>query len=397
VGVTVSAVVLGALAGALLAWLLLGRRRRAEAARHQRERHDTERSLLRLRQELDELEGRAREHAELFEMLPTLMWQLFGADTRRSLSPVALKMVDQLFDPQRAAVFQARPDGTLSLAVAQGFDPALPTGLEIPRGEGRIGYVAETGQPMDAADFGGLSGITRRYLEGTGRPDLLVDVAAPIRDEADHLIGVLAMSGARKRNGQEKRLLRMAGSLVGLAHTYVARLRVVQHAADMDALTGTYNKRGFQRRLADEMRRAEVEGRPLSLLLLDLDRFKEYNDAHGHLEGDDVLRRLGHLLRRSIREDDVAARYGGDEFVVLYRGVGKARATELAEALRRAMEGEGLAAGPRPADALTLSGGVATLPDDGRSSVDLIRAADHALYEAKAGGRNRIVAAGPAA
>ncbi len=107
-----------------------------------------------------------------------------------------------------------------------------------------------------------------------------------------------------------------------------------------------------------------------------------------------MLKTLGKILKGSIREDDMAARYGGEEFVVLYPGVAKADALRLAEGLRRAVESAAIAHGARqPLGALTISGGVATFPEDSANAVDLIRCADQALYEAKAAGRNRIVAA----
>jgi diguanylate cyclase (GGDEF)-like protein len=134
----------------------------------------------------------------------------------------------------------------------------------------------------------------------------------------------------------------------------------------------------------------------LSLLLLDIDHFKNYNDTSGHPEGDAVLKAVGQILRGSVREDDVAARYGGEEFVVVYPGASKAQALALAENLRHAVESHPFAHGARqPCGRVTLSGGVATFPDDSRSGADLVQCADQALYAAKDAGRNRIVAARP--
>jgi diguanylate cyclase (GGDEF)-like protein len=314
--------------------------------------------------------------------------RLFAATSRRGVGPVALQIVEELFRPEQAAYFHTRPaDRRLSLAVGHGLPPDTRPGLEIAYGEGRPGYVAEHAQVMDGSDFETLPPELRLRLPGSGPAGLRVDLAAPIVDETGDLTGVLTVAGVRERGGREKRLLALLSALTGLAVSHVTRLRATQQIADQDALTGTYTKRFVQTRLADEVARAEADRRLLSLLLLDIDHFKKYNDTRGHVDGDLGLRQVGHVLNTSIREDDSAGRYGGDEFLVLMPGAGKERAHAVAEHLRRTVEGLGLD--------LTVSAGVATFPEDAGSGVALIRAADQALYEAKAAGRNRVVTAGP--
>ena len=179
-----------------------------------------------------------------------------------------------------------------------------------------------------------------------------------------------------------------------MAADYITELREKTKAADKDGLTDVYNKRYLKQWLGDEILRAGQDGSPLSLLILDIDHFKHYNDRNGHLEGDEVLKQVGQLLKRSIREDDVAARYGGEEFVVVYPGAPKAVALRLAEDLRKAVEEYPFAhAAGQPLGRVSISGGVASFPEDSRDSIDLIRSADQALYEAKAAGRNCVVMA----
>lgn len=325
---------------------------------------------------------------DLARLAPDAVRRLLAATSRRSVGPVALQIVEELFRPEQSAYFHTRPaDRRLSLAVGHGLPADTVPGLEIAYGEGRPGYVAEHARVMDGGDFAALPGELSARLPDTGPAGLRVDLAAAIVDEIGELTGVLTMAGVRERRGREKRLLAFLSGLTGLAVSHVTRLRATQQIADQDALTGTYTKRFVQTRLAGEMAQAEVNRRPLSLLLLDIDRFKNYNDTRGHVEGDLALRQVGHVLSASIREDDTAGRYGGDEFLILMPGAGKERAHAVAEHLRRAVEGLGLD--------LTLSAGVATFPEDAGSGVGLIRAADQALYEAKAAGRNRVVAARP--
>ena len=124
--------------------------------------------------------------------------------------------------------------------------------------------------------------------------------------------------------------------------------------------------------------------------MLDLDHFKTLNDTHGHPFGDEVLRRLGQLLTETCRTEDVVCRYGGEEFVVLTPGLDRKAASGLAERLRRAIAALELQAGST-AVKITCSLGVAEVDATTQSSADLVRRADKALYEAKRGGRNRVV------
>jgi diguanylate cyclase len=189
----------------------------------------------------------------------------------------------------------------------------------------------------------------------------------------------------------------------------LSRLRVALETANqrlrrmvaVDALTGIANRRQFDRTLDREMRRARREQRPLSLIFLDLDQFKQFNDTHGHTQGDDVLRHVARTLDESFRRGgDLVARYGGEEFAVILPGVDAHRAGLYAERLRRRIWRMAIGIGPTEAsDRITISGGVATIapgsPDFLDTSPDaLLRAADQALYRAKRQGRNRITMAG---
>ena len=161
----------------------------------------------------------------------------------------------------------------------------------------------------------------------------------------------------------------------------------------VDALTGIANRRHFDRALDRELRRARREKLPLSLIFLDLDEFKRFNDTYGHARGDEVLRVVAHTLDETFRRGgDLVARYGGEEFAVVLPGVDARRAALYAERLRRRIWRLALAyEASNVADRVTISGGVATVPPETIASADdLLRAADKALYRAKCQGRNRI-------
>lgn len=165
----------------------------------------------------------------------------------------------------------------------------------------------------------------------------------------------------------------------------------------VDALTGIANRRHFDRVLDREARRARRFEQPLSLIFLDLDEFKHFNDVHGHSRGDEVLRQAAQTLDETFRRGgDLVARYGGEEFAIILPGVDGRRAALYAERLRRRIWQLAIPNSTSGrADRLTISGGVATLlPGSGASADDLLRAADKALYRAKCLGRNRIATAG---
>jgi len=166
--------------------------------------------------------------------------------------------------------------------------------------------------------------------------------------------------------------------------------------ANRDSLTGLYNHRSFYERLEEEVERARGGGRKLSLLMVDIDHFKTYNDTNGHLAGDEVLRATGRLLRDLVAEmsrDFRVARFGGEEFILAMPGMNREQAFECSEKVRLAILRHRYPYEQnQPEGDLTISGGIASMPEDGRSSTELLSSADEALYRAKAKGRNRVEA-----
>ena len=154
-----------------------------------------------------------------------------------------------------------------------------------------------------------------------------------------------------------------------------------------DELTGIGNHRLFQTSFETELHRAERYERNLSLLIIDVDHFKVYNDAHGHSEGDKVLRTLAALLEKATRGEDIVARYGGEEFAIIAPETSKKKAEELAERIRKAIHDEKFS--------LTVSIGIATFPIDGKSTKEIFTKADKALYQSKQAGRNLVTVWSP--
>jgi diguanylate cyclase (GGDEF)-like protein len=212
----------------------------------------------------------------------------------------------------------------------------------------------------------------------------------------------LEMELERVRAELEDRVRRRTQALE-LRNDELSRLRLALETANqrlkrlvaVDALTGIANRRHFDRALERELRRTRREQQPLSLIFLDLDEFKRYNDTYGHARGDEVLRSVARTLDETFRRGgDLVARYGGEEFAVVLPGVDGRRASLYAERLRRRIWRLGITYGAsQVSDRVTISGGVATVRANHVSSAsELMLAADRAMYRAKCLGKNRIVA-----
>lgn len=163
-------------------------------------------------------------------------------------------------------------------------------------------------------------------------------------------------------------------------------LALAEMRAASDALTGLPNRRAADESIKRMVAHAGRSVTPLSVILFDLDHFKRVNDLHGHEQGDKVLASVGQILTTSIRASDFAARFGGEEFLVLLPDTARAGAVEVAEKLRRAVERLELV----NVGSVTASFGVAALPEDASEPEYLLRTADRAMYAAKARGRNRV-------
>ncbi len=164
--------------------------------------------------------------------------------------------------------------------------------------------------------------------------------------------------------------------------------------ATTDGLTGLMNHRRSYDALREELGRAVRYGRPLAVLMLDLDAFKQFNDTYGHPHGDKLLQAVAEILRTSVRSLDPVGRYGGEEFIVILPETSREDAHALAERIRAAVESEPFDAGANRTVRRTISIGVAAYPEDGSRPEELVERADEALYRAKRAGRNRVGAAG---
>lgn len=218
-------------------------------------------------------------------------------------------------------------------------------------------------------------------------------VAMPMNVEG-RTVGVIVVEGLLAEAGgwteQNWDLLRLLADQAAPALVTASLYRRMSTLAITDGLTGIYNHRHFHERLTEEWLRAERYRKPLSLVMLEADDFKKINDTYGHLQGDAVLRELAALLVRTVRDVDIVARYGGDEFTIILPETDIQGAITAAERVRRAVEAYPFAS-EEGTIRVTISAGVASHPPVSDRNA-LVRAADEALYTAKRQGKNRVVA-----
>lgn len=187
-------------------------------------------------------------------------------------------------------------------------------------------------------------------------------------------------------------LLRSVGEHIALALVNFRLREKLRHQSIRDPLTGLFNRRYLEETLERELHRAEREQKPLSVVVLDVDHFKSYNDTYGHIAGDEVLRRLGGFLQSSLRAEDICCRYGGEEFVLVMPSATSVDAFQRVDEMRERFKAETIGLGGIELAGLTFSAGVTSVPQGGTArGEELIVKADEALYEAKNSGRDRVV------
>jgi diguanylate cyclase (GGDEF)-like protein len=263
---------------------------------------------------------------------------------------------------------------------------ALSDRTVVPKG-GRPGAAAR--EAIRAAELGARAGIS------SGSHEKAHAIAAPlVRIGTDQALGVISVAREGEEFGRNERdvLLYLAGQ-ASASISNIAEQQEVGEQAVTDELTGLSNRRAFAEWMEVELERARRFNHSLSLVMIDLDDFKQVNDTFGHLNGDEVLRAVGRVLRSQSREIDSAARYGGEEFAVALPETGPEGAHEQAERIRELIEAESIDLGDGKTLHVTASFGTATSPGVAGSVRELIAGADSALYTAKRNGKNRVVTA----
>jgi len=347
---------------------------------------------------------------------PRLARELYSGLTERQIPAVLLNIVQRSLDPQHVAVLVRRSDakvekGRPRLVVAAAYPDGtgVKVGAEIPLGAGEIGFAAESQMVVNRHDLQSETALSRIKpdpgLPGMPEPDLI----APLVFDQDTL-GVIVLSKPRK-SGDPKTALRLVTQTGAQVLHTAAQVSRMKTTAEMDGLTRIYNKKHLEQTLneliyrvacaAYDQRSAVGLGAPgqvLSVFLFDIDNFKNYNDTNGHLAGDKLLQELAGLVNEAVRKDDIFGRFGGEEFLLIMPHTNAQQALFAAEKIRVLLASHPFAfAAKQPLRMISISGGVAEYPLHGLDAAGLLHAADEALYEAKRGGRNRVLQASAAA
>ncbi len=226
-----------------------------------------------------------------------------------------------------------------------------------------------------------------------GEPKSGSFLVIPILLKKNHPMGVLSLH-RKETNSFSKNEITLFKKIATEIAKVLDKTFLFRHTRELsitDELTGLYNRRYFNQRYEREVLRAKRYKRPLSVLMVDIDYFKNYNDVNGHILGDEVLKKVANSIESNLRKADIVARYGGEEFVILLPEIDKTHADQVAEKLRLAIEkGRFPKEENQPRGRITISLGLATLPDDSSNSQELLEYADRALYRAKAKGRNCV-------
>ncbi|MCL4425274.1 MAG: sensor domain-containing diguanylate cyclase [Firmicutes bacterium] len=335
---------------------------------------------LKLRQELEQKVG---ELSTLYEVAATLSSTI--ELEKHGRSPVKMAMSLSARDVAFLGLFTG--DGEeLEVQAFLGVSQETVLGWQLSHGHGLLARLRQEKRPITLYDS--PDGDPESALSLTFRSLLLLPLGA-----GEKVIGLLGLGSRQHREfgSDEIKILYLLANRAAMAIENAQLYESTQRLANADPLMGLFNHRYFQEHLQEEILRASRFNHPVSLVMIDLDHFKKFNDTYGHPSGDQVLRQLARLINSQIRQVDIAARYGGEELAIILPETNKAGAAVLAEKLRRTIENHlFFEEKHQMVSRLTISLGVAAYPDDAQTREELVEKADQALYQAKTKGRNRV-------
>ena len=322
--------------------------------------------------------------------IPEIAQRLSSLRELREIPDATLDLVQEIFQSSYS-VFYRVSNGKL-VAVSCRGDSEFRVGHRLEPGEGIVGWTAVKQLAFTPQDAELESAGVRSRNLARCTPKKGFSLCVPIMSQ-ERPVGVILVGPSNRQLPHGREIGRTIALIASVAIASTQVLGKERMLAKTDGLTGLLNKTNVHRRLQDLMYGESAHMPRVSVFLLDIDHFKQYNDTNGHLDGDELLKRMGALLRENSRENEVVGRYGGEEFLVIMPGTTKETALKVAERIRLLVEGTPFDhASRQPSGKVTISGGVATWPGDGDDVDALLRNADAALYEAKRGGRNRVAA-----
>ncbi|MBU4484460.1 diguanylate cyclase [bacterium] len=335
---------------------------------------------------------RLSDHVKDLQMLYEIGQALNAIIDLDSLHKVIVDVLEKRLESQEFALLMLDDnEQTLAVTAAYGFRDVERVKKVVMRlGEGISGKVAAKGEAVYIRDMKVEGGFVP-YLGSVGHTGSVL--CLPLKHQ-DKVLGVITFGriDLDAFSDSDIQVLTMVANQIALAVENAKLYTKTCQLSLTDELTGLYNRRHMQSVLQIEWKRATRFKRSISVLMIDIDHFKKFNDHYGHVAGDKVLRKISMLLKSHVREVDNMSRFGGEEFVAILPDTDKTGAMAVAEKLRKLVLRQNFGVDATDIPSVTISVGVASYPDDALEQDDLIDHADIALYEAKDTGRNCVIA-----
>jgi diguanylate cyclase (GGDEF)-like protein len=348
-----------------------------------------------LREELQRMLAQARDNEVLMRRLQAFELKLIQAADLRELSDALLLDFRRAFALEQVTLVLVDPEDELRhMLQGGGIDPEAVPGLSFVDAEETL---RQRLGPGDALRLGRYDPSRHAaFFPGTPAPASVALLPLARNQVLSGSLNLASLAEGRFVADMATDFMQRLAAIATICLENVANQERLRHLGMTDPLTGAYNRRYFDQRLLEETDRAQRNGQPLACMMLDVDYFKQINDGFGHAAGDVVLREMTRHIKAQLRASDVMARYGGEEFAVLLTQTELNAALAIAERIRQTVADARFAAAGGTELAVTVSAGLAML-DRGRpaanAGTDLVAQADGALYRAKHGGRNCVMAA----
>jgi diguanylate cyclase (GGDEF)-like protein len=335
-------------------------------------------------------------HAAAIETLMEIARALASPSDIQEILEQIMYQVSRLLSPKAwSLLLKDEITGELEFQVVISDVAEKLKGVRLPKGRGVAGWVAENGESLIIPD---VRCDTRFAAEFDRKLSFETRSIAcvPVKSH-DSVYGVIELINSLDDgifDESDEQILTTIADFAGIAISNARAVEKIRELVITDDLTGLYNSRYFFEQIEYEVERSKRYQSPLSLVFFDLDRFKNVNDTHGHLTGSKLLTEVGTIVTRNIRKTDKAARYGGDEFVIILPHTEKVGAYTFASKIHKELQAHSFLSLGGALLSVTGSFGVASFPEDALCSSELISAADDAMYRVKETGRNGVQVAG---
>jgi diguanylate cyclase (GGDEF)-like protein len=376
-GISVPIMLLG-----VLMWGLAREARRARALES-----EARANIVRLAETIEQRERLSEQQ----RLLGAYAGLLQSCQDREEAMAVTARVIEQLLPHAAGRCYVLRASLNMAETLAQFGTEVIPSEPVMVPDDC---WALRRGQPHRSGGSGGHVHCAHLHPEGT--PDSAWMLCVPLMAQGTSL-GLLHLNSLHGGGEEATALVEAIAEQLSLSLLNLQLREKLRQQSLHDPLTGLYNRRYLEEHLQRELLRSERRHRPLAVVMLDVDHFKRFNDRHGHAAGDALLAKVGQTLREMVRNEDVACRYGGEEFTLVLPETDREIAVRRAEEIRAAIGAITVLHAREVLGPVTASLGLAVFPEDARDPASLLQLADAALYRAKHAGRNRVVVHGETA